>query len=209
MRPTNLEDARSAFNEVSAGTLRGRDSFAKLLGAQSNLRLSGMDPASEEAYKAIGTTKETFTSLLRAKYLRAARENYEDSIDANFLGANRQIQDALSDLHLVPAYMALGGLDPAKDESWPAAIGASREEYMTVKRTRLTDEAKRCFDMVEQPNRDHKSKVSALESAQYYLKEAGFSLTDEKAYAAIKTTKTDFDALQKKERELAHREFGF
>lgn len=209
MRPTNLEDARSAFNEVSAGALRGRDSFARLLGAQSNLRLSGLDPASEEAYKAIGTTKEVFTTLLRTKYLRAARENYEDSIDANFLGANRQIQDALSDLHLVPAYMALGGLDPAKDESWQAAIGASREDYLNVKRTRLTDEAKRCFDMVEQPNRDHRSKVSALECAQYYLKEAGFSPADEKAYVAIKTTKADFDALQKKERELAHREFGF
>jgi hypothetical protein len=209
MRPTNLEDARSAFNDVSAGTLRGRDSFVKLLGAQSNLRLSGLDPASEQAYTAIGTTKETFTSLLRTKYLRAARENYEDSIDANFLGANRQIQDALSDLHLVPAYMALGGMDPAKDESWQAAIGASREEYLSVKRTRLTDEAKRCFDMVEPPNRSHRDKVSALESAQYYLKEAGFSPADEKAYVAIKTTKADFDALDKKERELAHKEYGF
>lgn len=207
MRPAKLEDARTAFNEVSDGKFRGRDSFVKLLDVQSSLRLSGLDPATEASYTAIGTTKSVFTSLLREKYLRAARENYEDSIDANFLTSGRPFQDAISDLHLVPAYMALGGADPQKEESWEAAIGVSRADYLGVQRSRFVNEAKRIYDMVQQPERNHQSKVSALEGAQYYLKQARFDLSDEQAYQAIQTTKTDFDALLKKERALSLKPF--
>lgn len=188
-----IDRAREAFNEAKSGTLRGRESFSKLLTAQSDLRLAGLDPATDAAYTELETDCASFTKLLHENYRRAARENYEDSTDERFLGSGRPIAEAVSDLHLVPAYMELGGLDPEKEESWQE-LGVRREDYLKLRSTRLVDEAARSFALAAEEDRPARDRVLALESARYYLGEAGYDPDDEKAYQALGTTKEQFDS---------------
>lgn len=185
--------AKEAFNEAKSGALRGRETFVKLLGAQSDLRLAGFDPATDAAYVKLETSRAAFTELLRENYRRAARENYEDSTDERFRGSGRRNAEAISDLHLVPAYMERGGLDPEKEESWQA-LGVRREDYLKLRRARLVDEAARSFALAAEENRPARDRVSALESARYYLGEAGFDPDDDNAYQALGTTKEQFDS---------------
>lgn len=136
MQLTLLEKAKKSFAEAASGAFRGRDSFCRLLDAMSHLRVSGLLPELETSYAAIKTTKQEFETLLRSQYRRAALENYQDSRDENFLASGRRAHEALSDLHLVPVYMKLGGLDPALEESW-TTCGINREDYLAVRRARL------------------------------------------------------------------------
>lgn len=178
---TLIGRAKEAYNEAASGALRGRESFVKLLGAQTDLRLAGLDPAGDGAYGRLGTTREAFTALLRDKYRAAARENYEDSTDARFRGTGRAISEAISDLHLVPAYMALGGLDPAQDAAWQA-IGVSREDYLSLRRAHLFEEAERSLTLAQEPGRSPHNALLARQAADFYRREAETDLTQHPAY---------------------------
>lgn len=178
---TLIGRAKEAYNEAASGALRGRESFVKLLGAQTDLRLAGLDPAGDGAYGRLGTTREAFTALLRDKYRAAARENYEDSMDARFAGSGRAISEAVNDLHLVPAYMALGGLDPAQDAAWQE-IGISKQDYLDLRRTRLLEEAERSLTLAQEPGRSPHNAQLARQAAGFYRSEAETDITRNPAY---------------------------
>ena len=194
MYQTPLERAKTSFAEAASGAFRGRDSFCKVLDAMSHIRIAGYNPEREEAYTALGTTKQEFYGLLQSRYRQAARENYQDSTDERFKGSGRSIQEALSDLHLAPVYMELGGLNPRLEESW-AECGIDRKDYSAVYSTRRIDEAARVWNLLKDPKRDTASNIIALENILTLLTEAGLDVSQEETYPHIGITKPDFDGL--------------
>ncbi len=199
--PGKFDDLIASFNEVSTGNLRGIDAFKALREIQFQLRFRHhFDPAQENAYLAINTTRQAFGALLRDKYFLAAQQNYEGATDERFAGANRPIQEALSDLHLVPVYMAIGkeaagDKEPVSAQDWQK-IGVSKEDYEALFNTRRVDEARRIWGFAKDPARNYQDFTNVIHTVGYYLKEAGFDLSDtEKVFKALGTTKDEFDAL--------------
>ncbi len=201
----------ATFNEVGTGTMRGKDAFVALLEIQSQLRhRHHLDPAHDKAYVPLNTTREKFNGLLGEKYFLAAQQNYEGATDQHFIGANRSIQEALSDLHLVPVYMELGKKAAGDKERLTAEdwkkIGVTQEDYEALFNQRRIEEARRIWDFAKDPSRNYQSFTHVVHDAGYYLKEAGFDLSDtEKVFKALGTTKEEFDALvaQRQQQEKA------
>jgi hypothetical protein len=197
----SFADLTAIYNEVAAGNMRGREAFVALREIQSQLRhRHHLDPGQDGAYYPLNTTRQEFNRVLGEKYFLAARQNYEDSTDERFIGANRSIQEALSDLHLVPAYMAIGkeatgNKEPLTGEDWKK-IGVTEEGYQRLFNTRRTDEARRIWGFAKDPARDYQSFTHVIHDVGYYLKQAGFDLSDkEKVFAALGTTGEEFDGL--------------
>jgi hypothetical protein len=191
----------ASFNEVGTGNMRGIDAFKNLREIQSQLRLRHfLDPAQDSAYVPLNTTRQEFNRVLRGKYFLAAQQNYEGATDERFTGANRPIQEALSDLHLVPVYMqigkeATGDREPLTAQDWQK-IGVTKEDYERLYNTRRVDEARRIWGFAKDPARSYQDFTNVIHTVGYYLKDAGFDLSDrEKVFQAIGTTKDEFDAL--------------
>lgn len=208
---TDFTALAATFNEVSTGTMRGKDAFVALLEIQSQLRhRHHLDPAQDGTYVHLNTTREKFNGVLGEKYFLAAQQNYEGATDQHFIGANRSIQEALSDLHLVPVYMELGKKATGNKEPLTAAdwekIGVTQEDYQSLFNARRVDEARRIWGFAKDPARDYQSFTHVIRDAGYYLKQAGFDLSDtEKVFKALGTSKDEFEALilQRQQQEQA------
>ncbi|HTK83559.1 MAG TPA: hypothetical protein VL625_00605 [Patescibacteria group bacterium] len=200
-RAAKLTEMIATYDDVvhhrfqgNEGALRGKPAFVLLLGLMSDLRIhQGLDPEREESYAALNTTKAAFKDLLQAEYRRASWENIEDALDRK-----RQPLDVLSDLHLVPAYMELGGLDP-KQEPWPTndtnRCYYSQEFYEHLKGEWTMAEAQRLYNMArDRRSGDPAGAKSALEGVQYRLKEAGplLKVSGDELYAQLDTTAAKF-----------------
>lgn len=165
-----LNAARADFEKVrDGGVPRGREAFVALLNVQSALRLQNLgNPVN---YSLIGTQEQAFGQLLQAQYRLAARQNYEDSTDANFLPSGRPVTDALSDLHLAPAYMRSGGLNPARDADW-RENNVPVEDFITAKIARLTQAAKTSWDQVRARTADPNSNMCVVDDIKARLRHA-------------------------------------
>lgn len=185
---TPHEEEQSSFNQASSGTLRGRESFCKLLDTIEQFQEAGLNPECEET----NITRQNFQALLHAKYRQAARENYEDSTEERFSGSGRPPREALSDLHLVPVYMELSGLDPEQEQSW-TECGINHNDYISVYNARRIDEAARIWELIQNREKHTASNIAAHENILTLLKEAGLNTAEEKTYTRIKATKQEFE----------------
>ena len=200
-----------SFNKIGNNPMRGVDAFCALLQIQSELRVThNLDPAHEGTYQSINTTLDVFNHLLSEKYLLAARQLYEGAGDQAFLNAKRPISEALSDLHLVPVYIQLsketvGNKEPLAEADWQKIGVTSKSDYDSLVSRRLTNEAKRVWDMAKEWTGDYSSFANAVHETGLLLRRAGLNPDEEKTFLALGTTHKEFNVLlaQRLEKEQA------
>lgn len=200
----NLKALTESFNEVNTGNFRGVDAFCKLLEIRTQLKNT-----QNGDYHVLKTNLEAFNNLLHDKYFLAAQQLYEGATDQHFLGSKRTVSEALSDLHLVPVYMALGkeaagNKAPLTEQDWQR-INVTKTDYDALVSTRLTDEARRVWELALQESVSYNAFTNLVHETGLLLQRAGVKLSDEKACLALGTTKDAFDAVlaQRQQKEQA------